>query len=253
MQTPARDEDKTKQQLIDDLAGLRRNVGRLTSISEDLDASAYTVAHDLKRSLSLILGFSELLLKEYDTIPRKELRHCLQMIVESGHKMNGIVDELMLLTHVRDEESPSIGPLEMGDVIAEAVGRLSYILQRKQASFSAPDRWPEALGYAPWVEEVWFAFMVEALQFDVKPLHIEAGGRQEPDGTGRFWIRVASADFTPEQETRLAQAYHSFQSGLVQPIMEKLEGQFGVVRETGQACEFYFTLPGKEKLKTSQV
>lgn len=245
MQNNTRDEDKTKEQLIAELAGLRRHVGRLTSISEDLDASAYTVAHDLKRSLSLILGFSELLLREYDTVPREELLRCLQMIVESGRKMNRIVDELMLLIHVRDEESPSVGPLAMGDIVAEALGRLSYIIQRKQARFSAPDRWPEVLGYAPWVEEVWFAFMIEALQFDVEPLHIEAGGREERDGTGRFWIRIAGAGFTPELETRLSQAYHSFQSGLVQPIMEKLGGRFGVAGEAGQACEFYFTLPGK--------
>jgi light-regulated signal transduction histidine kinase (bacteriophytochrome) len=206
MQNTTRDEDKTKQQLIDELAGLRRHVGRLTSISEDLDASAYTVAHDLKRSLSLILGFSELLLKEYDTVPREELRRCLQMIVESGHKMNSIVDELMLLIHVRDEESPSVGPLEMGDIVAEAVGRLSYIIQRKQARFNAPDQWPEALGYAPWVEEVWFAFMIEALQFDVEPLHLEAGGSEEQDGMSRFWIRIAGAGFTSEQKARLYQA-----------------------------------------------
>jgi light-regulated signal transduction histidine kinase (bacteriophytochrome) len=245
MQNTTRDEDKTKQQLIDELAGLRRHVGRLTSISEDLDASAYTVAHDLKRSLSLILGFSELLLKEYDTVPREELRRCLQMIVESGHKMNSIVDELMLLIHVRDEESPSVGPLEMGDIVAEAVGRLSYIIQRKQARCNAPDQWPEALGYAPWVEEVWFAFMIEALQFDVEPLHLEAGGSEEQDGMSRFWIRIAGAGFTSEQKARLSQAYHSFQSGLVQPIIEKLGGRFGVAGEAGQACEFYFTLPGK--------
>jgi hypothetical protein len=34
--------------------------------------------------------------------------------------------------------------------------------------------------------------------------------------------------------------------------MEKLGGQFGVVREPGQACEFYFTLPRPENLKTSR-
>jgi two-component system sensor histidine kinase/response regulator len=253
MQDSTRDEDKSKQQLIDELAGLRRHVGKLTSVYEDLDASAYTVAHDLKRSLSVILGFSELLRKEYNTIPREELRHCLQMIVEAGLKMNGIIDELMLLTHVRDEESPGVGPLAMGAIVAEAAGRLSYIIQRKEASFSAAEHWPEALGYAPWVEEVWFAFMVEALQFDVEPLHIEAGGREEQDGTGRFWVRVAGAGLTSEQKARLSQAYHSFQSGLVQPIMEKLGGRFGVAGEAGQACEFYFTLPGKENLKTSQV
>ena len=245
MQNTMRDEDKTKKQLIDELAGLRRDVGRLMSIREDLDASAYTVAHDLKRSLSLILGFSELLVREYDTIPREELLRLLQMIVESGRKMNGIVDGLMLLIHVRDEENFSVGPLDMGAIVAEAVGRLSYIIQRKQARFSAPDRWPATLGYAPWIEEMWFAFMVEALQFDVEPLCIEAGGREEQDGTGRFWVRVAGADLTREQETRLSQAHHSFQSGLVRPIMEKLGGQFGVVGEAGQACEFYFTLPGQ--------
>ena len=246
MQNNTQDEDKTRKQLIDEMVGLRQHVGKLTSICEDLDASAYTVAHDLKRSLSLILGFSELLMREYDTVSREELLRCLQMIVESGHKMNSIIDELMLLIHVRDEESPSIGPLEMGGIVAEAVGRLSYVIKRKQARFSAPGRWPEVLGYAPWIEEVWFTFMIEALQFDAEPLHIEAGGREEQDGTGRFWIRIAGVDFTPEQETRLSQAYRSLQSGLVQPIMEKLGGQFGVVREAGQACEFYFTLPGKE-------
>jgi signal transduction histidine kinase len=68
MQNAVRDEDKTKKQLLAELVGLRRHVGRLTSIYEDLDASAYTVAHDLKRSLSLILGFSELLLREYDWV-----------------------------------------------------------------------------------------------------------------------------------------------------------------------------------------
>ena len=65
------DEDKTKKQLIDEMAGLRRHVGKLTSVYEDLDASAYTMAHDLKRSLSLILGFSELLLRSTTPSPAR--------------------------------------------------------------------------------------------------------------------------------------------------------------------------------------
>lgn len=245
MRDNMQDEDKTKEQLFDEVISLRQRAGKLLNIWQDLDASAYTVAHDLKRSLSLILGFSEVLKREYATVSREELLRSLKVIVESGREMNGIIDELMLLTHLRDEESPNVGPLEMGDVVADALSRLNYLIERRQVEITVPDLWPEVLGYAPWIEEVWFAFLIEALQFDVDPLRIEIGAREEEDGRGRFWVRIDGDDFTPEQEAQVSQAHSSFKPGLMQRIMENLGGQFGITREEGRGCEFYFTLPGK--------
>ncbi|MEA3340336.1 MAG: histidine kinase dimerization/phospho-acceptor domain-containing protein, partial [Chloroflexota bacterium] len=181
-----RDEDKTKEQLIDELDDTRQRAAKLRRSREDLNAFTYTVAHDLKRPLSLILGFSDLLMEEYATISREELRKELQFVIQAGRKMNSVIDEMMLLVHVRDEEGLNITSLDMGDVVSEALERLAYIVERRQAEIVAPDRWPEILGYAPWLEEVWFAYISETLRPNVRPLRITLGATEQADGDMRF-------------------------------------------------------------------
>ncbi len=240
-----RDQDKTKEQLINDLDDTRQRAAKLRRDREDLNVFTYTVAHDLKRSLSLILGFSDSLMSEYATIAREELRKELQFVIQAGRKMNGIIDEMMLLVYVRDEKGLNIAPLDMGDVVSEALDRLAYIIERRQAEIVMPDQWPEVLGYAPWIEEVWFAYVSEVLRSSVRPLRILLGAMEQADGSVRFWVRVDDHDLTPEQQTRVSQVYDGFKPDLVQRIMEKLGGQFGVTQEEGEVYELYFTLPSE--------
>lgn len=238
------DKDKTREQLVSELADLRYHAARLGRVRQDLNAFTYTVAHDLKRPLSLILGFADLLMEEYETVSREELRKGLEVILQSGQKMNGVIDEMMLLVHLRDEDDLKITPLDMGSILSEALDRLAYVIERRQAEIVAPARWPDALGYAPWVEEVWYAYISEALRLDVHPLRIAVGATEQAGGVARFWARIDDRDLTPDQQARVSQIYDCFKPDLVQRIVEKLGGQFGVGREKGRGCEFYFTLPG---------
>lgn len=239
-----RDKDKTKEQLVSELADLRYHAARLGRVRQDLNAFTYTVAHDLKRPLSLILGFADLLMEEYETVSKEELRKGLEVIIQSGQKMNSVIDEMMLLVHVRDEDDLKITPLDMGSIFSEALDRLAYVIERRQAEIVAPDRWPDALGYAPWVEEVWYTYISEALRLDVHPLRITVGAVEQAGGVARFWARIDDRDLTPDQQARVSQIYDCFKPDLVQRIAEKLNGQFGVGGEKGQDREFYFTLPG---------
>ena len=78
------DQDKTKEQIIEELADLRQRVAQLQRFCGDLDAFTYTVAHDLKRPLSLIIGYSDLLIDEYEIMPKEELSECLQAIDQAA-------------------------------------------------------------------------------------------------------------------------------------------------------------------------
>ena len=234
-------EKMTREQLLDELRYLRQRVSKFIRIYEDLDASVYEVAHDLKRSLSLILGFSGFLIEEYHTFMPDDVLDGLQVIAQAGEDMNKIVDELLLLTHVRDQEGPSLGSIDMGSIVTEAIARLSYIIERRQAEVMVPDMWPDAAGYGPWVEEVWYAFISEALRFDMEPLRIEAGGAVEDQAHSRFWVRVVACP--PEQRSHVLQAQARFGSGLVRRIVEKLEGHYGVETDPEKGCDFYFVLP----------
>ena len=237
------DTDKTKEQLAEELADLRQRVAQLQRFCGDLDAFAYTVAHDLKHPLSLIIGYSDLMISERETASKEDMVKCLRAIGQSAQKMNASINELMLLVHVRDEEGIELAPLDMGGIVAEALGRLNFIIQRREIKITQPVQWPRALGYAPWVEEVWYAFLSEILRVDASPLHIDIGASEEAQGEARFWAQVSDRDFTPEQQALLGQVIGGFKSDLVKQILKKLGGTFGAVGDIGYGGELYFTLP----------
>lgn len=240
------DQDKTKEQLIEELADLRQRVAQLQRFCGDLDAFTYTVAHDLKRPLSLVIGYSDLLIGEYETMPREELVECLQAVDQAAQKMNDSINELMLLVHVRDEEQVEITPLDMGVVVSEALARLNYLIQRREIKVTTPTQWPEALGYAPWVEEVWYTFISEILRLDASPLHIDIGASEEKGDAARFWVQVSDRAFTAEQQSHLGQIIGGFKSDLVKRILKNLGGTYGAVGDVGYGGELYFTLLSKE-------
>ena len=240
------DENKTRDQVINELAVMRQRVAELERFSQDLDAFTYTIVHDLKRQLSLILGFANLLEEEYTTVSREELLKRLRVVIQAGHKMDSIIDELMLLVHVRDMESLKMIPLDMGNIVTEALNRLAHVIKRQQVEIIVPERWPKAFGYTPWVEEVWYTYISETLRHDDRSLRIMVGATEQADENTRFWVHVDSRDLTSEQQARISQMCDSFRPGLVQCIMDKLGGQLGVTREKGQSNGFYFTLPSGE-------
>jgi two-component system sensor histidine kinase/response regulator len=237
------DTDKTKEQLVEELANLRQRVAQLQRFCGDLDAFAYTVAHDLKRPLSLIIGYSDLMMSEHETASKEDLVECLRAIDQSAHKMNASINELMLLVHVRDEKGIELAPLDMDSIVADALSRLDYIVQRREVKITQPIHWTQALGYAPWVEEIWYTFISEILRVDASPLHIDIGASEDEQGKARFWVQVSDRDFTPEQQALLGQVIGGFKSDLVKQILKKLGGTFGAVGDIGYGGELHFTLP----------
>ncbi|MEE8389463.1 MAG: GAF domain-containing protein, partial [Anaerolineae bacterium] len=76
---------------------LRQRTNELQARNEELDAFAHTVAHDLKSPLSSIIGFGSFLEQTFTQMSDQAMRDNLQMITQSGQKMNTIIEELLLL------------------------------------------------------------------------------------------------------------------------------------------------------------
>jgi len=234
----------------------------LLARNQELDAFAYTVAHDLKNPIGLILGHAGLLNEALDDLPPRQIKDSLQVITRGTEKLDTIVEELMLLAGVRKQEV-TIEPLNMGDIINEALQRLSYEVQEKEAQIAELDAsvWPQAMGYAPWIEEVWANYISNAIRYGGTPPCVELGATfvsPASDGNGgrgqvRFWVRDNGSGLTPEQQgklfvpfERLSQARttgHGLGLSIVRRIVEKLGGRVGVESELGQGSTFYFTLP----------
>lgn len=235
---------------------MQRYVAQLEGRNRELDAFAHTVAHDLKNPLALIVGFAEVLQAQYETMSAGEIRRSARTISRKGHKMTNIVDELLLLAALRNQDV-TLEPLDMAPIVEEAVERLSHLIERNEVAIILPDTWPMALGYGPWVEEVWVNYLSNAIQHGGSPPRVEldADVRQLGDSSHarvRFWVRDNGPGLTEEEQERLFRPFrqlkqvgtqgHGLGLSIVQRIVKKLNGDVGVESEVGRGSAFYFTL-----------
>jgi PAS domain S-box-containing protein len=234
---------------------LQRYAAELEQRNEELDAFAHTVAHDLHNPLSVIVGFADTLQEDFAAIPRERFNEYLETIARNGRTMSNIIDELLLLAGVRLMEV-EMDPIDMVWVAAEAQQRLAYMVQQYRANVILPpeESWPVAVGYAPWVEEVWVNYISNAIKYGGSPPRVELGGTEQADGMMRFWVRDNGRGLTLEEQERLFIPFtrldrvrakgHGLGLSVVRRIVERLGGQVGVESATGQGSVFYFTLPG---------
>lgn len=261
-------------------AALRQYTAELEASNAELDAFAHTVAHDLKNPLSAIVGFGSVLERRYIEIEPEKVTEFLHIITQTGYKMTAIVDELLLLASVRRIETLEPGLLDMGYIVAEAQSRLQVMQAETRAAVSLPETWPAALGYAPWVEEVWANYLSNAFKYGGRPAEnlpprAELGytlsdfgspllgpgdelspKTQHPDAKITFWVRDNGVGLSPEQCAALFTEFsrvgqteiegHGLGLSIVRRIIEKLGGQVGVKSAIGEGSTFWFTLPAGE-------
>jgi PAS domain S-box-containing protein len=216
-----------------------------------LNTFAQTVAHDLVSSVSILVGLSEYLAETYIHVPPPELQEYLATIARSGRKMSNVINELLLLASLRQDEV-LLEPVDMPAVVETTLFRLHLSIQAEHAEIIQPDSFPVALGYAPWIEEVWFNYLSNALKYGGHPPQIELGSTVTTDGYIKFWVKDNGAGLSPD---RLSQLFkpgqrlelsrvkgHGLGLSIVQQIVHKLSGQVSVESTIGQGSVFGFSL-----------
>ena len=245
---------------------LRQRTLELENRNEELNAYAHTVAHDIKSPLAAIIGFGELLERHAAQFSEEKLTYYFGVIARNGRKITNIVDELLLLSSVREAEVVNVGPLDMAAVVAEAQQRLLHEIAEKKIEIVLSEVWPVALGYAPWVEEIWTNYISNAIKYGGNPPRIELGYTvldsetlpvvskiQNPKSKISFWVRDNGPGLTPEEQARLFTPFtrlsqvrargYGLGLSIVRRIAERLGGEVGVESVVGQGSTFFFTLP----------
>ena len=239
---------------------LSEHVAALQSKNKELEDYASTVAHDLKDLLAVMILTANLIIKMPD-ITRDELKEYLEQIRSSAYQMNTIITTLLLFAKVSKSEAP-VEQVDMAQVVANVLKRLSAMIKESQAQIDLPECWPAASGYAPWLEEVWTNYLSNALKHGGQPPRVELGASSQTDGMVRFWIRdhgpgipinAQARLFLPFSQTDLVcNPSHGLGLSIVHRIVEKLGGQVGFESEAGKGSLFFFTLQA-ETLATKKL
>jgi len=239
---PSENEEAMYQQILE-----------LQARVEELDSFAHTVAHDIKGSLSSVIGFATVLRDDCTDMTAEERQVCLNHLVQATCKLNNVVDELLLLAEMRRTDVV-LEPLCMPAIVAGAQMRLAALIDDYQAVVILPSVWPVAEGYGPWIEEVWVNYLSNAIKYGGWPPRVQVGAQMQPDGMVRFWVQDNGHGLTPDEQAQLFKPFvrlervrasgHGLGLSVTQHIVEKLGGHIGVESAPGHGSVFSFTLPG---------
>jgi signal transduction histidine kinase len=137
-------------------------------------------------------------------------------------------------------------------IINEATFRLNHKIEESGAEITLCQDFPTALGYGPWLEEVWYNYISNAVKFGGTPPKIILGGELTEEGFARFWVKDNGLGLSQAEQAHLfvpcaSQTNHSEGNGLglsiVKRIVKKLNGYVGVESELNEGSIFSFTLP----------
>ena len=237
---------------------LHRLQHELVSKSEDLaaknaelEAYAHTIAHSLKTPLAAANRFLEILFKYKSAELNAEQRHLVQQAFEAMAMTGEVVDALLLLSTVA-QQSVELQPLDMQAVVEKAQRQLADLQARTHASIQLPQSWPRALGYAPWVAEIWLNLLSNALKYGGSPPRAELGGTQEGSQV-RFWVRDNGVLLSDDERARVFTPFtrlhreraagHGLGLATVQRIVVRLGGSVGARPAPDGGNEFFFSLP----------
>ena len=227
----------------------------LAQKNAELDAYAHTIAHSLKTPLAAAVRFLEILNKFKSDGLSAEQQHLAEQ-AQSALAMTGeAIDALLLLSTVA-QKNVELNPLDMESLVGQALNQLAEMISRTQSTVRVPPTWPQALGYAPWVGEVWLNLLSNALKYGGSPALIELAGVSDRAHV-RFSVRDNGKPLSEDERNRVFTPFtrlhqerasgHGLGLATVQRIVTKLGGMVGVTDGSGGGNEFFFTLPAAQR------
>lgn len=219
--------------------------------NQELDAFAYTIAHDLNAPLALIQGYAGLI----DQLDVPEPGHdYLQKITATSNRMAEMIDQLLMLAKLRDVETTAVS-VDLYPLILAAKARFEDKIIQNQVQITIQQEWPSVLGQPAWIEEVLANLIGNAIKYIGSENEAPAITVRSEEWKDQTRIVVEDNGLgiaAKDQETLfdMFTRYHKEEAsgtGLGLPIVErivvKLGGTVGVDSVEGQGSSFWFTLP----------
>ncbi|HKG81313.1 MAG TPA: ATP-binding protein, partial [Pyrinomonadaceae bacterium] len=232
---------------------IEQRTAALNSKSRELEAFAYSVAHDLKAPLRGIDGYSRLLLDDYADLLEGEGRNFLQTIQSSTDEMNQLIDDLLAYSRLERRE------LQTDRIeLAPIVNSLIEEKRREEGhpvDFVVDVNGSAVLADASGLSQSLRNYLDNAVKFTRKMDHprIEIGAKDEAKSC-IVWVRDNGIGFDMKHHDRIfdifqrlgvTEDYPGTGIGLaiVRKAMERMGGRAWAESKPGGGATFYLEIP----------
>lgn len=224
----------------------------LSTQNEEIDTYNHTIAHDLKSPLSVIplkVGLVKMLEKNLN--PRSS-QH-LEEIVERVNHMEEMIDQLLILSQLRDD-TETMQIIDVNEVITRCLVRFPEI-EMGRVTIQIQPSMPNVFGHSQWLEEVFANLISNSIKYmghdnETPRIRISANIENQDivfsvadNGIG---IRQQDQERLFKKFTRLKEVQAEglgLGLSIVHRIIEHFDGTLGVKSAWGKGTTFWFTIP----------
>jgi PAS domain S-box-containing protein len=242
------------QRLKEDLENkVAERTARLESANKELEAFAYSVAHDLRAPLRSVNNFSQKLLGAHAQQLDATGRTAVENIIGAARRMNELIDDLLKLSSVSRHEL-NCAPVNLSLLAETVLGELQKAEpERRVRLVVAPGL--VAPADARMMKIVFENLLSNAWKFVAGQSSAEIEfGVIEGRGVRAFFVRDNGVGFSMEYAQRLFGAFERLHPpgefpgtgiglAIVQRIIHRHGGRVWAESRVSRGAAFYFTLP----------
>jgi signal transduction histidine kinase len=229
-----------------------QRTAELKATNQQLEAFAYSIAHDLRAPLRAMQSYAALLVEEAGGLFSDTLRHYTNRIEKSGQAMNAMLTDLLAFSRL-SQEQVELQPVRLAEVIEEMMGELAFESPAAIGAIKAIGPWPIVWAHPATLLQVLTNLTSNAAKFVVSGRSPAIRLRAESRGdTVRVWVEDNGPGIPDGCHaeifgifTRLnGEKYAGTGIGLaiVQKGIERMGGKVGVESTFGEGSKFWFEL-----------
>ena len=250
-------EDVTERKLAEEQikilnTSLAARAAELEAANRELEAFSYTVAHDLRKPLTVINGYCQAIEELCGDMLDEACKGYLQETYEGTLRMNGLIDVLLNFSRLAHVE-PLRETVHLSAMVHEVAKELKLAEPGRRVRFLIADG-VSAEGDAGLLRVVLNNLLGNAWKFtNTREEGVIEFGATEIDGKRTYFVKDNGIGFGPADADKLFAPFQRLDTGkdigglgiglaTVDRIMQRHGGQVWAEAEPGKGATFYFTL-----------
>jgi two-component system, sensor histidine kinase and response regulator len=233
---------------------LQKNLIELETANKELESFSYSVSHDLRAPLRLIIGYTKILEEDCKERLQHDDQQVLEVIQQNANRMDVLIDDLLEFSKLGKKE------VRKSEIDTEAIVRQTVWEIGKAFPNTADIKLdPLPIAYADYalLTQVWANLISNAVKYSSKSKRpvVEIGSQKigseiiyhvKDNGVG-FDMAYADKLFNVFQRLHGPEEFEGTGVGLalVQRIIIKHGGKIWVEAKKNEGATFYFSLPVK--------
>ena len=236
---------------------VKERTAQLEASNKELENFAYSISHELRSPLRAMSGFSEILLRDYESRLDEKGGHYLKRIFSAAERMGQLIDDLLHLAKVTRMKL-AYEKVDLSQVAQELMGELKKSEPERRVQFCAAEGLT-AQGDAELIKVVLDNLLSNAWKFtaDTDEAVIELGKITAGDEIVYF-VRDNGSGFNENYAEKVFGAFHRLHGiyefsgtgaglAVAQRIIHRHGGEIWAEGEEGKGATFYFTLGDSKK------